>query len=201
MGKHLLIAVGMWMLLQMLSMRRNLCLLITGQPQAPVLVIKLQCLILCMSRGVIFKRIFSLLITMGFITMLTLRVPVIQLHLVILMGLLLMIPMGLLLVIPMGLLLMTRTELLEALQMMDMGVLLALIMRMMYYPSITMVFITMVGQVIRLLLQIPMELLEKYPPRATLHQQLGTLCLFLAATRIPRLTSCQSISSLRSPLV
>merc|ERR1711874_673631 len=51
-------------------------------------------------------------------------------------------------------------------------------------PSITMVFITMVGQVIRLLLQIPMELLEKYPPRATLHQQLGTLCLFLAATRI-----------------
>merc|ERR1711874_234671 len=258
--KHLLIAVGMWMLLQMLSMRRNLCLLITGQAQAPVLVIKLQCLILCMSRGVIFKRIFSLLITMGFITMLTLRVPVIQLHLmipmghllVIPMGLLLMIPMGHLLMIPMGHLLMIRTEFLQSLQMMDMGVLLALIMRMMYFPSITMgsitlaqnpqlqvvpvtqllpvspmllllivmallfpivimsktsspsitmVFITMVGQVIRLLLQIPMELLEKYPPRATLHQQLGTLCLFLAATRIPRLTSCQSISSLRSPLV
>merc|ERR1711913_253622 len=133
MGKHLLIAVGMWMLLQMLSMRRSLCLLITGLAQAPVLVIKLPCLILCMSRGVIFKRIFSLLITMGFITMLTLRVPVIQLHLMIPMGHLLMIPMGPLLVIPMGHLLMIRTELLEALQMMDMGVLLALIMRMMYY--------------------------------------------------------------------
>merc|ERR1711913_177283 len=138
---------------------------------------------------------------MGFITMLTLRVPVIQHHLVILMGLLLMILMGLLLMIPMRHLLVIPMRLLQSLQMMDMGVLLALIMRMMYYPSITMVFITMVGQVIRLLLQIPMELLEKYPPRATLHQQLGTLCLFLAATRIPRLTSCQSISSLRSPLV
>merc|ERR1711913_220822 len=98
-----------------------------------------------------FQRIFSLLITMGFITMPTLRVPVIQLHLMILMGLLpvipmgllLMIPMGPLLVIPMGHLLMIRTEFLQSLQMMDMGVLLALIMRMMYFPSITMVSITL----------------------------------------------------------
>merc|ERR1719500_1420248 len=175
-----------------------------------------------------------LMIPMGLLQMILMG-----LLLMILMGLLLMVPMGHLLMVPMGHLLMIRTELLQSLQMMDMGVLLALIMRMMYYPSITMVSIALaqnpqlqvapVTQLlpvmllllivmalllpivimsktsspsitmvyIRLLLQSPTE----YPPRARLHQQLGTLCLFLAATRIPLLTSCQSISSLRSPLV
>merc|ERR1711874_570614 len=86
------------------------------------------------------------------------------------MGHLLMIPMGHLLVIPMGLLLMTRTELLQSLQMMDMGVLLALIMRMMYYPSITMVSITLaqnpqtqVAPVTQLLPVSPMLLLLLLP--------------------------------------
>merc|ERR1712123_53385 len=102
------------------------------------------------------------------------------------------------------------------------------ITRRTYYPSITMVFITTVAQApqvtmvpaIQLLLLIPMVLLVlilmgllvTHPPPVMLQllmamqgllrrHQLQGQELSLAVTKILRLTSCPSISSLRSPLV
>merc|ERR1712106_558911 len=102
------------------------------------------------------------------------------------------------------------------------------ITRRTYYPSITMVFITTVVQphqvtmvpAIQLLLLIPMVLLlmilmvllVTHPPPVMLQQllamqgllrrhQLQGQDLSLVVTKILRLTSCPSISSLRSPLV
>merc|ERR1711892_122113 len=102
------------------------------------------------------------------------------------------------------------------------------ITRRTYYPSITMVFITTLAQAhqvtkvpaIQLLLLIPMVLLllilmvilVTHPPPVMLQQllamqgllrrlQLQGQDLSLAVTKILRLTSCLSISSLRSPLV
>merc|ERR1712123_429990 len=94
------------------------------------------------------------------------------------------------------------------------------ITRRTYYPSITMVYITTVvqphqvtmGPAIQLLLLILMVLLVTHPPPVMLQlllamqgllrrQQLQGQDLSLAVTKILRLTSCPSISSLRSPLV
>merc|ERR1712106_1224695 len=94
------------------------------------------------------------------------------------------------------------------------------ITRRTYYPIITMVFITTVAQAhqvrkvpaIQLLLLIRMVLLVTHPPPVMLQQLLATQGLLrrhqlqgqylsLAVTKILRLTSCPSISSLRSPLV
>merc|ERR1711892_142866 len=81
------------------------------------------------------------------------------------------------------------------------------ITRRTYYPSITMVFIITVAQAhqvtkvpaIQLLLLILMVLLVTHPLLVMLQQQGQDLSL--AVTQILRLTSCLSISSLRSPLV
>merc|ERR1711892_1538595 len=94
------------------------------------------------------------------------------------------------------------------------------ITRRTYYPSITMVFITKVVQphqmtmvpAIQLLLLILMVLLVTHLPPVMLQlllamqdllirHQLQGQDLSLAVTKILRLTSCLSISSLRSPLV
>merc|ERR1711892_644769 len=94
------------------------------------------------------------------------------------------------------------------------------ITRRRYYPSITMVFITTVvqphqvtmGPAIQLLLLILMVLLVTHLPLLMLQQllamqgllirqQLRGQNLSLAVTKILRLISCPSISSLRSPLV
>merc|ERR1711892_1591683 len=94
------------------------------------------------------------------------------------------------------------------------------ITRRTYYPSITMVFIITVAQAhqvtkvpaIQLLLLILMVLLVTHPLLVMLQQllamqgllrrlQLQGQDLSLAVTKILRLTSCPSISSLRSTLV
>merc|ERR1719320_719568 len=158
----------MLMLLLTQCMKKSLYLHITGAMLTLVLAIILPLLTLSMSllsQAVIIKRIFSLLTIMGFITMLTLKAPVTQLLLLILMELLLTLLLKKILVkkvimkkmccpsITMVFIILAQNHpllVVQATQLLPVMIMLLLlltivIMRKTFFPSITMVFITMVG--------------------------------------------------------